>query len=41
MANRADGASVKAHGSVHRGLSQVYRRTDGVEQFNGLSTTLL
>ena len=36
MANRADGASVKTHGSVRRGLPQVYRRTDGTEQFHVL-----
>ena len=36
MADRTDRASVTAHGSVHRRLPQVYWRTDGVKQFNGL-----
>ena len=39
MADRADGASVTAHGSVRRGLPQVYWGTDGTEQFHVLPYT--
>ena len=40
MANRSDRASVTAHGTVHRRLPQVHRRTDGVKQFHVLPYTL-
>ena len=31
MANRIDGASVKADSQLRGGLPQIYRRSDGVE----------
>lgn len=40
MANRADGASVKADSQLRRRLPQVYWRSDGVEQFYGLPQAL-
>ena len=40
MANRADRASVKAHGSVRRRLPPLHCRTDGVKQLHGSSQIL-
>ena len=41
MENRADRASVNAHGSLRGGLPQVHGRTDRVIQLNVLSEALL
>ena len=41
MANRADGTSVKADSQLRGGLPQIYWRSDGVEQFQGLLSKTL
>ncbi len=40
MANRTDGASVKADSQLRGGLPQIHRWSDGVKQFYRLPQTL-